>query len=63
MPLKTWLLGVTVVVTVGVVLLILRHPRVNALFREGIPDRPKRRLFLAAIGFFVTFTVARSLGM
>ena len=61
MPLKTWLLGVTVVVTVGVVLLILRHPRVDALFREGIPDRPKRRLFLAAIGFFVTFTVARSL--
>ena len=61
MSLRTWLLELTVVVTVAVVLLVLRHPRVSALFHQGIPDRPKRRLFLAAIGFFVTFTVARSL--
>src|ERR1700682_6835864 len=45
----------------GVVLLILRHPRIPSLFHEGIPDRPRRRLFLAAIGFFVTFAVSRSL--
>jgi hypothetical protein len=61
MSLRTWLLGLTVVVTVLVVLLVLRHPRVSALFHQGIPDRPRRRLFLAAIGFFVTFTAARSL--
>jgi hypothetical protein len=58
---RTWLLAITVVVTAAAVLLILGHPRVNALFHQGIPDRPKRRLFLAAIGFFVTFTVARTL--
>lgn len=58
---RTWLLAVAVLLTVGVVLLILRHPRVSSLFHEGIPDRPKRRLFLASIGFFVTFGVARSL--
>jgi hypothetical protein len=57
----TWLLALTVVVAAGVMLLVLRHPRVNALFHQGIPDRPKRRLFLAAIGFFVTFAVARTL--
>jgi hypothetical protein len=50
-----------VVVTVGLVVLVLRHPRVSALFHKGIPDRPRRRLFLAALGFFITFTVARSL--
>ena len=61
MSVRTWLLAITVVVTVAVVLLVLRHPRVSALFHQGIPDRPKRRLFLAAIGFFVTFAVARSL--
>jgi hypothetical protein len=61
MSLRTWLLAITVVVTVGVVLLVFRHPRVSQLFRQGIPDRPKRRLFLAAIGFFATFTVARTL--
>ena len=61
MSLRTWLLAVCVVVMTCVVLLVLRHPRVSKLFHQGIPDRPKRRLFLAAIGFFVTFTVARSL--
>ena len=61
MSLRTWLLAITVVVTVSVVLLVLRHPRVSKLFHQGIPDRPRRRLFLAAIGFFVTFTVARTL--
>jgi hypothetical protein len=61
MSVRTWLLAISVVITVAVVLLILRHPRVSKLFQQGIPDRPRRRLFLAAIGFFVTFTVARSL--
>src|ERR1700681_4233586 len=61
MSVRTLLLAITVVVTVAVVLLVLRHPRVSALFHQGIPDRPKRRLFLAAIGFFVTFTVGASL--
>src|ERR1700730_1503105 len=61
MSLRTWLLGLTVLVTAGIVMLVLRHPRISALFHQGIPDRPKRRLFLAAIGFFVVFAVARSL--
>jgi hypothetical protein len=58
---RSLLLILTVLITTGIVLLILRHPRIAALFHQGIPDRPKRRLFLASIGFFVTFAVARSL--
>ena len=61
MSLRTWLLALVVPATACVVMLALRHPRVSALFHQGIPDRPRRRLFLAAIGFFVTFGVARTL--
>lgn len=58
---KTWLLGLTIVVMVGVVLWLLQRPKVGELFHTQVRDRPKRRLLLAAIGFFVTFAVARSL--
>ena len=58
---KTWLLGLSVLVTVAAVLLLLHHPKVGELFHLHVRDRPKRRLVLAAIGFFVTFAVARSM--
>jgi hypothetical protein len=57
---RTLFLGFSVVVIIGIVLLVLRHPRVSELFAQHIPERPKRRLFLAAVSFFLTFTVARS---
>jgi hypothetical protein len=58
---KTWLLGLTVLVTVAVVLLLLHNPKLGELFHLYVRDRPKRRLLLAAIGFFVTFGVARAM--
>lgn len=58
---RTWVLGLSVVVTVAVVLLLLHNPKVGKLFHMHVRDRPKRRLLLAAIGFFVTFAVARSM--
>jgi hypothetical protein len=58
---KTWLLGLSVLATVGVVLLFLHNVKVGELFQTHVRDRPKRRLLLAAIGFFVTFAVARSM--
>src|SRR6202790_4263642 len=61
MSLRTWLLGLTVLVTAGIVMLVLGHPRVRALFHQGLRAPPRRRLFLASIGFFVVFAVARSL--
>jgi hypothetical protein len=56
-----WLLGLSVLVTVAVVLLLLRNPKVGELFHVHVKDRPRRRLLLAAIGFFVTFAVARAM--
>src|ERR1700758_1104903 len=55
------ILVLTVAVAAGLVLLALRQPRIAALLHQGIPDRPKRRLFLASLGFLITFSVARSL--
>jgi len=55
----TWLLVIPIVLIVAAVLLILYVPRVGELFHQHVPDRPKRRLFLAAVGFFITFALAR----
>lgn len=54
-----WLLGLSVFVTVTLILLLLHHPKVSELFHLHVRDRPRRRLLLAAIGFFFTFAVAR----
>jgi hypothetical protein len=56
-----WLLLLSALVAIALVLLLLRHPRIAELFHEHVRDRPKRRLFLAAIGFFLTFALARLL--
>ena len=61
MPMKTWLLVLSVLLTIAVVLFLLHYSRVGDLFHAHVRDRPKRRLFLAAIGFFVTFAVARAM--
>jgi hypothetical protein len=58
---NTWLLALAVFLITAVVLLLLRYTSVGALFHTHVPDRPKRRLFLAAIGFFATFAIARAL--
>ncbi len=55
---RAWLLALSVLVTTAVVLWILHHPRISGLFHQHVPDRPKRRLFLAAVGFFLAFAVA-----
>jgi hypothetical protein len=61
MQAESWVLGWSVIFTVAAVLLLLRNPKVGELFHLHVRDRPKRRLLLAAIGFFVTFAVARSI--
>ncbi len=57
----TWLLAVSIIIATAAVLLILRLPRVGELFHKHVPDRPRRRLFLAASGFFATFALARTM--
>lgn len=49
------------IVVITAILSALRDPRVNKLFRTKIPGYPRRRLFLAAVSFFFTFAIARSL--
>ena len=57
----TWLLVISTILTTAALLLFLYVPRVGELFHQHVPDRPKRRLFLAAVGFFSSFAVARLL--
>jgi len=61
MQAESWVLGWSVIFTVAAILLLLRNRKVGELFHLHVRDRPKRRLLLAAIGFFVTFAVARSI--
>ena len=45
----------------AVLLLLLHLTRIGKLIHEQIPDRPRRRLFLAAVSFFLTFAAVRLL--
>jgi hypothetical protein len=54
-----WLVALFALVATALVLIFLYHPRVSELFHEHVRDRPKRRLFLAAVGFFLAFALAR----
>jgi len=45
----------------AVLLFLLRSPRVSRLFARAIPNRQKRRLFLAAVSFFFTFATVRAI--
>jgi hypothetical protein len=56
-----WWFGLSVLVITGFVLLFLHHPRVGEMFHQHVRDRPRRRLFLAAVGFFLTLAVARAM--
>ena len=59
MPTGVWLFGLFVLAIIGLVLLFLHHPRVGEMFHQHVRDRPRRRLFLAAVGFFLTLVAAR----
>jgi hypothetical protein len=59
MVIRGWVLAMWIVVALGAVLWLLYRTKVGELFHQHVADRPKRRAVLAAIGFFVTFAVAR----
>jgi hypothetical protein len=56
-----WILLAFVVASVSVILVLLHLTRAGAILHERIPDRPRRRLFLAALGFVLTFLGVRLL--
>ncbi len=45
----------------GIMLVFLYLTRAGRILQERIPDRPRRRLFLAAVAFFITFLGVRLL--
>jgi hypothetical protein len=57
---RVWMLDVAIAVVLAAILVLLYIPKLGALFEEHVRDRPKRRLLLAAIGFFSTFLLARA---
>lgn len=58
---RTFAIGLAVAAITAAVLFTLRQPRINKLFRTTVRGSPKRRLFLAALSFFLTFAIARSI--
>lgn len=56
-----WLVLFFMAASASVILIILHRTRAGRILHERIPDRPRRRLFLAALGFAVTFVGVRLL--
>src|ERR1700685_2638152 len=46
---------------VALLLLLVHRTRFGALLHEHIADRPRRRLFLASVSFFLTFAIVRGM--
>ena len=49
------------IVAAAAMLFFLHLTRAGRILQERIPDRPRRRLFLAAVSFFITFLFVRLL--
>ncbi len=50
---------IVLVVMVALLLALLHRTRLGSLVHEHIADRPRRRLFLASVSFFLTFAIVR----
>ncbi len=46
---------------VAILLALLHRTRLGRMVHEHIADRPRRRLFLASISFFLTFAIVRGM--
>jgi hypothetical protein len=46
---------------IAVLLLLLHRTRLGSLLHDHIADRPRRRLFVASISFFLTFAIVRGM--
>jgi hypothetical protein len=54
-------IAVVLAILGATVLLLLHHTPLGAMLHEHIPDRPRRRLLLASVGFFIAFASVRAL--
>src|SRR5580658_8326683 len=46
---------------IALLLFLLHRTRLGSFLREDIADRPRRRLFLASVSFFLTFAIVRGM--
>jgi hypothetical protein len=46
---------------VALLLVLFHRTRLGSLLHEHIADRPRRRLFLASLSFFLTFAIVRAM--
>ncbi len=56
-----WILLICATIGTTTMLLLLQLTRLGYLMHEHIRDRPRRRMFLASVSFFLTFLGARLL--
>ena len=56
-----WILLIFAVLTTAVMLLLLHLTRLGDVVHTRLPDRPRRRLFVASVSFFITFLGVRLL--
>src|SRR5271170_2838119 len=56
-----WILLICGAIGTATMLILLHLTQIGVLLHEHIPERPKRRLFLASVSFFLTFLGARLL--
>lgn len=56
-----WVLLAFISMTTALILLVLHLTKLGRFIHQQIPDRPRRRLFLASISFFITFLAVRLL--
>ena len=54
-------LSLILLAMISVLLWLLHGTRVGPLLREHIAERPRRRLFLASVSFFLTFAIVRGM--
>ena len=55
----TWFVLLLAVSTTVLILLVVHGTPLGELVHDRIPDRPRRRLFLATVSFFLTFAGVR----
>jgi hypothetical protein len=56
-----WILLLFALLSTAVMLFLLHRTKLGGLIHENIQDRPRRRMFLASVSFFITFLGVRLL--
>jgi len=56
-----WILLLILAAGTCLLMFLLHRTPLGALIHERIPDRPRRRLFLASVSFFLTFACVRGM--